>query len=134
MSKETTDTDPKNETKPEPDLGDGGKKALEAERKARREAEHKAREASDRATALERAELRRSVASEKGLTEEQAGFLDGEDREQMAARADAMLAAFKPEQPEQPRGRPRENLKSGAVPGAEAPDVAKIAQDVLDGR
>jgi hypothetical protein len=114
--------------KPQDDqLGDGGQKALQAERQKRREAERQAAEAREKSASLEAAELRREVASEKGLTAEQAQFLDGEDREALEARADALLAAFPARRGEPPRRQPR----SGATGETEPADPGAIADEVM---
>ena len=98
-------------------LGDGGKRALAAERKLRVEAEKRATAATTRAQELEDAQkteaqrdkdraekaekeaaeasaklLRLEVASEKGLTARQAARLSGTTREELEADADAYLA------------------------------------------
>lgn len=103
------------------ELGDAGKKALEAERRDKRAAERRAaelearlkefedRDKSESARAIERAEaaekaaaaaearaLRLEVASEKGLTPAQAKRLVGESREELEADADELLETFKP--------------------------------------
>lgn len=122
------------ETPAEPNedqLGDAGKRALSVERKARREAEHKAAEATKRVASLEAAQLRRDVAADKGLTDAQAQFLEGDDREDMEAKADALLEAFRAEEGDVGRRRPRERLKTGAVPNAEPLDLGTIADDVM---
>jgi hypothetical protein len=117
----------------EEQLGDAGKRALDAERKARREAERQAREANDRATELEGAELRRSVAAEKGLSDDQAKFLSGSSREEMIASADELLEAFKSEGGDSVARLPRERLKPGAAPGAEPKDFGAVADRVRRG-
>jgi hypothetical protein len=106
--------DPPADSKPD-DLGDAGKKALAAERDARKAAEkelakyRKAEqdradadksEAEKRAAAEQRAvdaELRATrleVAAEKGLTPAQARRLVGSTREEIAADADEILRDF----------------------------------------
>src|SRR5690606_17006061 len=100
-------------------LGEAGKKALERERRARREAEARLREveaklqehegekksdaerATDRIATLERelAETRREalrleVAMAKGLTAAQARRLAGNTREELEADADELLELF----------------------------------------
>lgn len=116
------------------DLGDAGRKALDAERKARRDAERRAHDAEERLKAIEAAELRRRVAAAKGLSETQAKRLHGETEEELTADADELLAAFKPDR--QPTDRPPvAKLRPGAVPDAEpAPDYGSIAERIARGR
>ena len=103
------------------DLGDAGKKALDAERREKRAAEKRAadlearlkefedRDKTETTRAIERAEaaekaaaaaearaLRLEVASEKGLTPAQAKRLVGETREELEADANELLETFKP--------------------------------------
>ena len=103
------------------DLGDAGKKALDAERREKRAAEKRAaelearlkefedRDKAESTRAIERAEaaekaaaaaearaLRLEVASEKGLTAAQAKRLVGESREELEADAQELLDTFKP--------------------------------------
>lgn len=102
-------------------LGDGGKKALEAERKNARQATKerdalaarlqefedrdkteaqkltdRAEAAEKRATETEGRALRLEVASEKGLTPAQAKRLVGVTREELEADAAELLETFKP--------------------------------------
>lgn len=155
--------DPKDEPvdKPDPkdDLGDPGKKALDAERKARAAAEKRAKEfearikefedkdkteaqkaAAAKAEADKRAEtaeakaLRLEVAFEKGLTPKQAKRLTGSTREELEADADELLEDFgKPDDTKRPPStRPRERLRGGADPDdeVEETDPAKLAEKV----
>ena len=103
------------------DLGDAGKKALDAERREKRAAEKRAaeleaklkefedRDKTESTRAIERAEaaekaaaaaesraLRLEVASEKGLTPAQAKRLVGETRDELEADASELLETFKP--------------------------------------
>jgi hypothetical protein len=103
------------------ELGDAGKKALDAERREKRSAEKRAaeaeaklkeiedREKSESERAVERAEaaekaaaaaesraLRLEIAAEKGLTPAQAKRLVGESREELEADAAELLETFKP--------------------------------------
>lgn len=103
------------------DLGDAGKKALDAERREKRAAEKRAadlearlkefedRDKTESTRAIERAEaaekaaaaaesraLRLEIAAEKGLTPAQAKRLVGESREELEADADELLETFKP--------------------------------------
>lgn len=102
---------------PKPDLGDGGKKALDAERKARRDAEKKTTELEARLREIEdkdkpeitrlteeNAQLKSQLASrtsetarykvalDKKLTATQAKRLVGDTEEELAADADELLA------------------------------------------
>ena len=108
-------------TAPEPDapLGEGGKKALDAERKLREAADKRASEAEQRIKEFEDRDksdaqkiqeerdqavaerdrlrtqnLRRDVADEKGLTPAQARRLVGTTREELEADADAVIEDF----------------------------------------
>jgi hypothetical protein len=70
------------------------------------------------------------VAMRKGLTETQARRLVGESEEDLEADADELLEAFNTGRPAEPAGgRPKERLRSGAVPDAEPEetDPAKLA-------
>ncbi len=103
------------------ELGDAGKKALDAERRDKRAAEKRAADleaklkefedrdktestraieraeaAEKRADAAEARELRLEIASEKGLTPAQAKRLVGETREELEADAAELLETFKP--------------------------------------
>ncbi|WP_171110625.1 MULTISPECIES: DUF4355 domain-containing protein [unclassified Streptomyces] len=84
----------------------------------RAEQETQARAAAEqRAQELEVQLLRHKVAGTKGLTPAQAARLQGTSEEEIAADADALLAAFAPAQPQQPAARtPVEQLLPGAVP------------------
>ena len=135
MADEPT-TDPKPDPKPaESELGDAGRRALEQEREARRAAEKRASAAEEKLSKIERDQLLSKVAGAKGLTDDQAKRLRGTTREELDADADELLAAFKPEGDDSSRhrGRPQENLRSGAVPGVEGEDVDAIADRVLGG-
>lgn len=120
------------ETQP-PELGDSGRKALDAERQARKAAEQRAREAEQRAASIEQEQARRTVAAEKGLTDAQMRFVTGETAEELAANADELLAAFAPE-PDTTRRRPQERLRPGAAPGSEPPaDMGNVADQIIRG-
>src|SRR5690349_696993 len=105
---------------PTDELGEGGKKALEAERAARRDAERRERELRARVTELELSEARREVAAAKGLSPAQAKRLVGTTREELEADADELLETFggngdtKTKPP--PPGRAREDLRGGNDP------------------
>lgn len=110
-------------------LGDAGKKALDAERRQKRDAEKRAadlearlkefedRDKSEAQKLVERAEaaerraqeieshaLRLEVAAEKGLTPKQAQRLVGNTREELLSDADDLVASFTPAntEPEEP--------------------------------
>lgn len=103
------------------ELGDAGKKALDAERRDKRAAEKRAadlearlkefedRDKTESTRAIERAEaaekvaaaaearaLRLEIAAEKGLTPAQAKRLVGETRDELEADAAELLETFKP--------------------------------------
>lgn len=169
------DSDPESATdQPEPDdtttepsepegddeeqLGDAGKKALERERKARRDAEKRAKELEPYKKRVEEAEeadkterqklqdrieqlepsaheaAKLRVALRKGLTETQAKRLVGESEEDLEADADDLLASFQTADSTEPdtSRRPKERLKSGATPDSEPEetDPRKLAADV----
>lgn len=145
------------------DLGDAGKKALDAERKARREAEASIKKLHDRLEELEgkdkgdverltakltaaekRADdaeskaLRLEVAAEKGV---KARWLSGNTREELEAAADEYLADHpKPETSttdksgDKPPAKPREDLKGGGDPTADGPvDVRQVVESIPRG-
>lgn len=143
---------------PDPDAG--AKKALEAERKARREAEKaktalekRLQEIEDRdktesekvADALKASEaraekaeadlLRLTVASDKGLTPAQAKRLVGATKEELEADADEILEHF----PAQgvtppPDRRPSPDLRGGGDPTApEEPDIRAVVEAIPRG-
>lgn len=153
------DPKPTDKSDPKDDLGDPGKKALDAERKARAAAEKRAKEldarvkefedkdkteaqkaADAKAAADKRAEdaearaLRLEIAFEKGLTPKQAKRLTGSTREELEADADELLEVFKPsDDPKRPPStRPRERLRGGADPDEEPEetDPAKLAANI----
>jgi hypothetical protein len=137
------------EATPEPaaaDLGDGGKKALDAERKARREAEKAAAalaakvkefedsqkselekaaaraEAAEKAAAQAQAEaLRLKVAAETGLPADLHEFLTGGDEESLRAQADKLKAATAAG-----RTTPRPDPTQGAKPAAADGQLTKV--------
>lgn len=134
------------------DLGDAGKRALDAERRRAREEKKRAddlaarlkefedkdktesekltgrlTEAEQRAVRAEERAMRLEVAHAKGLTPGQAKRLVGTTVEELEADADEILAAFAPAKgdDEETLRRPRERLRSGAAPDAEdEPDIA----------
>ena len=130
MSKNTNQNPETPEQAQEPDaLAEGGRKALEAEREARKRAEREAREARERAARLERDALRRKVAEDKGVPEAAVEFLTGDTEQELAEAADHLLAAFKPADADL-RRTPREHLRPGAVPSSEPSDFGDLADRV----
>lgn len=161
---------PDDDTTPEPDagegeptppaadesaLGDPGKKALDAERKARREAEDalkalrqeiedkdktEGEKYADRLAALEAEKadavaklLRLEVAAEKGLTPAQAKRLVGTTREELALDADEILEAFPAKAPSvPPSNKPSPSGRGGTDPTepVDTIDVAKLANAI----
>lgn len=137
------------------DLGDAGKKALDAERRDKRAAEKRAaeleaklkefedRDKTESTRAVERAEaaekalaaaesraLRLEVASEKGLTAAQAKRLVGETREDLEADAAELLETFKPAASEaDPQESVTESLDLGNRSGS--PKKAKTTADLF---
>lgn len=150
----------KDDPEPDDDLGDSGKRALAAERRAKREAEQKAKDLEARLKELEdkdksegeklaaklaaaekdaadakAAVLRYEVAGEKGLTPAQARRLVGTTKEELLADADDFLEALKPAgggSGGPAPSKPKEDLKGGGDPD-EAPvvvDPSKLAESV----
>jgi hypothetical protein len=119
---------PSEEEKP-----DGRATALNAERKARREAERRLRDAEDRLAQTERAAARESIAAELNLTPEQAEFVTGEDEDEMRQNAEKLAAAFGGRSDDDARRRPREVLRSGATSAQEATSMRDIADRIMGG-
>lgn len=145
----TEDPDPTPD--PKNDLGDAGKRALDAERKRARDEKKRAdelaarlkeiedkdkseteklsgklTEAEQRAASAEARAMRLEVAHDKALTTAQANRLVGTTKEELEADADELLAQFSPKetQDDDEGRRPRERLRSGAAPDAEdEPDI-----------
>lgn len=149
------------QTPPEGDqLGEGGTKALEAERRARRDAERELKKVQDQLKELgdkdkseverlrdevasltkERDQhlnqvLRSEVAMAKGLTAAQAKRLVGTTKEELEADADEILDAFPAGNggaTPPPSPRPVPDLKGGTDP-TQSPvetDPAKLAESV----
>lgn len=149
-----TDQPAKGDETPPADLGDAGKKALEAERKARRDAESqlkslhdelqaiKDRDKSDgeklaeklaaaekRAADAETKALRLEVASEKGVKPR---WLNGSTREELEQAADEYLADHPPATGDKPTpGKPAEDLRGGGDPTEEPEvDIRKVVADI----
>jgi hypothetical protein len=120
------------DAKPDEPLGDGGRRALESERAARREAEKQLRDAQERVKLLELADTRREVADSKGLTAEQAQYLAGDSREELERSADGLLTAFGRDTGAAGRGRPKEAIRSGSSNGDSGePDPRTIADRII---
>ena len=149
--------DPDPTPDPKNDLGDAGKKALEAERKARRDAEtakrdleakikeYEDRDKSDgekladkiaaaekRANDAEARALRLEIASAKGLTPAQAKRLVGSTQEELEADADEILEAFPANGGAKPppSQKPNPDLKGGTDPSDEPVDVKSIVDSI----
>lgn len=154
----TNDDKPDTSAKPDagtdkPDLGDAGKRALDAERAARKAAEKQTadlaarlkeiedRDKSDgekqserlaaaekRANDAEARAMRLEIAATKGLTASQAKRLVGTTKEELEADADELLADFAPanggdESKPTPGGRPKERLRGGGDPTEEVEET-----------
>ena len=155
MDDETTTT---TETVTEGDaLGDAGKRALDAERKARAAAEKRAKDAEARIKAAEDADKteverlqaqvaemtksaeaavaradRYEVAASKGLTLAQARRLVGTTKDELEADADEMRSELEIGNGGKPSGRTQEDLKSGASNiEDEEPDAKALADSIL---
>lgn len=152
----TPDPDKGKDDPPEkPDLGTAGKKALDAERKARRDAEKQAKELADRLAAIEdkdkteaerfaakvadaedraaKAEaraIRLEVAQSKGLTPAQAKRLVGATQEELEADADEILEAFPAGSKPPPTNKPTPNPKGGIDPTEEPTDVKALVDSI----
>jgi hypothetical protein len=122
-------------------LGEGGQRALEREREARREAERSRRESdaraaelADRVRELELASARRELAGELRLSPAQAELLQGADIDEMRAHATRLLEAFAPSTTDTVRRRPMERLRPGGVSEADGrPSMGQLADQVLRG-
>lgn len=142
------------------DLGDAGKKALDAERREKRAAEKRAAELEARlkefedrdkteaqklAERAEKAErdlaaiqqnaLRAEVALEKGLTPSQAKRLIGATREELEADADELLKDLGDAgKPRAPKPDPNQGRTPNGVPlDPRAADLAQIEADIAAG-
>lgn len=155
MADDPTNDDPKTEPSTDPDAG--AKKALDAERKARRDAEkalsevraqlqeltdrdksdgvllaEKLTAAEKRAELAESKALRHEVAAAKGLTPAQAKRLVGTTQEELEADADDILETFPgaPKVTPPPSDRPKPlALRGGSDPSdePEETDPRKLA-------
>lgn len=141
------------------DLGEAGKRALAAERKAKKAAEKRAADAeaelkkvadkdksetdrlreelaeAKKATAeSDLRAMRIEVATAKGLSAAQAKRLNGSTKEELEEDADDFLESIKPaEDKGKPGGKPTEDLKGGGDPteDPEELDPRKLA-DMVD--
>lgn len=143
MSETTTETapaepgnEPDEQGQEQQELGDGGKKALQAEREARKLAEKRAAEAEAKIKAAEVAQLsdieraqreaseaaaelaairaenlRNRVALSKGVPADLVEFLTGDTEEDIAAKADTLLARLNA--PTSPKPDPSQGAKGG---------------------
>lgn len=141
MSDENTETPAESveQAKPAEELGEGGKKALQAERDARKRAEDEAkalrarlddieaanmselekaqkaaRDAQAELSAMQLESLRNRVALEKGLPANLVDRLRGESEADIAADADALLALVNA--PRSPMPDPTQGSKGAAAP------------------
>lgn len=96
--------------------------------------EERATTAEQKATTTEHEVLRLRVALKKGLTDTQAKRLIGDTEEDLETDADELLASFKTNTDDDQGSsrRPRERLRPGAAPSAEAEetDPKKLAEQV----
>lgn len=154
MADPTDDKPATGDDTPPADLGDAGKKALEAERKARRDAEAQLKQIQDelqsikdrdksdgeklaeklaaaekRAADAETKALRLEVAAEKGV---KARWLTGSTREELEQAADEYLADHPPATGDKPApAKPAEDLRGGGNPTEEPdPDIRKVVADI----
>lgn len=133
----------------EPDPDAGAKKALDSERKARREAERQLKEMEARLQEIEDKDksevdklreqveqlkseaseatmraMRADIAAEKGLSAAQAKRLVGASREELEADADEILEAFPASGvTPPPSNKPRPDLRGGTDPTGDSVDV-----------
>lgn len=145
---------------PKPDLGDSGKKALDEERKARRDAERQAKDLADRLKAIEdqgKSEVERlteqvagltkerdqavtradryEVALEKGLDMVRAKRLTGTTREELEADADELQLWSPGGKADGPAPtKPTEDLRGGGDPETGPdPDVRAVVDSISRG-
>lgn len=153
---ESDNTEPAEADDGDEQLGDAGKKALERERKARRDAEKRAKELEpykkrveeaeeadkterqklqDRIEQLEPSEheaAKLRVALRKGLTETQAKRLVGDSEDDLESDADELLASFQPADSDDAPRRPQERLKPGATHDSEPQvDPKQVADSIF---
>lgn len=131
---------------PEDHLGDAGKRALAAERDARKAAERQLSEATARLKEIEDANLseiekakrdaeeartqlvqmqregaRNRVALEKGVPSDLIEFITGDDEEQMAAKADLLMSRLN-----STPSTPKPDFTQGAAPAPSRPTAPGI--------
>lgn len=112
-------------------LNEGGRRAIEAERRARREAESETKRLRDQLAEHDRTDLIRSVAASKSLPAGLAERLRGNSREELEADADALLALVAPAKGDL-SSKPKEALYAGASPQDEpVENAAVIAERIL---
>lgn len=137
-------------------LGDAGKRALEQERNARREAEKQLREMQAQLKAIEDKDkteteklreeldqiraahadatakaLRAEVAISKGLTAAQAKRLVGSTLEELEADADEIIEAFPVQTSSKPPSeRPAPDLRGGTDPTDETVDIKALVDSI----
>lgn len=151
------DKDKDKDPTPNPDPDAGAKKALDEERRARRDAEKQLRDiqsklkeledrdksdseklteriaaAERRAVEAESKALRYEVATEKGV---KARWLSGSTREELEAAADEYLADHPPSNGNGPApAKPVEDLRGGGEPAeGPEPDIRKIVESIPRG-
>jgi len=112
------------------DDAEGLKKALQAERDARKAAEKRASEAEGKVADYERQTLVSQVVSSKGVPDEAVELLTGTTKEELETSADKILALVKPKSS---GGRPKEHLTAGASNEEDdlTGDAKKIADRIL---
>lgn len=153
----TEPVEPTNVETPQGDpaeLGDAGKKALAAEREARKAAEKSAaefaarlkeieqanlselekaqraaKEAQDQLSEISRQNLRNSVALSKGVPADLVEFLTGDTEDEIAARADTLLARLNA--PTTPRPDPTQGAKGGEPYALNSDGLEQALRDKL---
>lgn len=155
----TPDDPAKGDPDPAPTLGDAGKKALDDERKARREAERQLKELGTQLAALQDKDKsdserltekvtqlekdlasatakadRFEVALDKGLDMTRAKRLTGTTREELEADADELQTWQAGKPPDPIPGKPATDLKGGGDPTEEPPvDVRSVVDSIPRG-
>jgi hypothetical protein len=122
--------------KPEPtdeeDLGEGGRRALASERKARREAEARVRELEGKVAEHERRDTLHQVAASMDVPPQLWGRIQGTTAEEMKADAQELMKLVGAKPAAGGTGKPQEALRPGASPGDEPTEsAAAIADQVL---
>lgn len=136
------------------ELGDAGKKALAAEREARKAAEKSAAELQARLDEIEAAKLseleraqkaaqeaqaqlealsrqntRNAVALAKGVPADLVEFLTGDNEEELSAKADVLLSRLNA--PTTPRPDPTQGSKGDPPPRSNADKFAEVVRDFI---